>query len=183
MCYYGRTGFRKDSNIHDASHLTMEEKDAGRRIASFECKASSASATYAKVVPSLLAMVGLIASQLGEQPMLIAGILIAVALVSLIAPAVYSGFASDSMCILMEGGIRLEPTKKSQGKPRVLRWEEIGRYQSKENMEGGGKIVLYPKKALSFFRRETIIVDDMSNYLLLYNHVASKVGVFAPISP
>ncbi len=160
----------------------MKEENEGERIASFPCKASNTGDAVSKVFPSLLALLGVIGSQIAGNPNLLLLLVLGAASVSVLIPLLLMRRGRDARCIIKEKGIRIEPVNAGNEKAFFVKWDEISRFESSNESHGGGVLTFYPDKFPGFLRKIRIRIEDMSDYLQLYNYASSRVGMFGSTS-
>jgi len=151
----------------------------GKVLASFECKSASVASVSSAVFAAFLALAAGLASDFGSEPVVVAIIFIAIALVEVLSPFLATLLpATRSVCTVKEAGIFLKPATAQNTRGRFLAWSGISRFSSKDLGMKGGRIYLYPKGALGLLRREVIQPLALSDYSLLFNVVSSRVGLY-----
>jgi hypothetical protein len=150
-----------------------------RVIASFECRAKGSGGVARNLIPTLMAMVALLGSQFESNPELIIAFFVLLGVVASVAPVLVTMLPrTKTTCTLTDSGIGLKAVKPPKSRVRFYRWRNLARYSAKPMGVKGGRIYLYPKKPLAIFRREVIETLNLADYQVLYNMVASRVGLF-----
>jgi len=149
----------------------MAEKPGGGVIARFKCRARSEGYASFQFVSSMIALAGMVASQVGHNPAF--AVLLTALIVGLVAVFAVIRPMTDSVCTVREDGIEVVAAS-GRGRSRFLRWREISRFSWSPGGPTGGKVYIYPRGPLSVLRREVIETLTLSDYNLLFNLLASR---------
>jgi len=142
-------------------------------IAEFRCKARSEGYASLQFISTMIALGGMVASQIGQNPtyavLLLALIIALGATISILRPR------TASVCTVSKEGIKIV-AESGRGRSRFLKWRDISRFSWSGGGEAGGTIYIYPKGLFSVLRREVIETLRLSDFNLLFNALTTRTA-------